>query len=315
MNRFGILLVVALVVCVASSANAAIFAPNGQITGLDYKNYENLENDVDGDGKLDVGDTLRGVVQLQNTSIGINGSVLADLLEGNAAGNPEITGIFEVEVLYKHSVGGDIYNYVFGPHAGFATEFGLPTDTMIAFWTDPTFEYTATVDDTAKTAGDVESVISDGSAWLAAGLSTSRLDSADVFNPASLDATGDGYWYATNADEDVVPGAGSFGTANFYYGLNVLPGFGLDSSLFIPLTNTQQVVGGLSSDLNTFVGKGSASPNVAGSGNTPGSIDKFDINSNDPAGVKVVPEPASMAVWSLLSLGGLALARRRRKNA
>ena len=303
--------VLVVVFLVQAAPASTIFLIDGGITGLDWKNYETLETDGNSDGKLDVGDTLRGVLQVQNTSRGIMGTHLAGYLPGNLAGNPEVTAVFEIEVLKKSAADFGLFNYVFGPTSNFATDLSLPTGSMIAFYRDPVFEYTATIDDLTKTRSDVEDIITDGTPMFAAGIGTSRLKTgaADTFGDTQA---GDGYWYAMSASEDITSGSG--GTANFYYGLSVLDTFGeMSSSDFDPILNGLGNLSALSTDLNMVVGKGSTNANTATTGATPGSIDKYYIASNDPMGVKVVPEPTSITI---LAVAGFCLAvfgvRRRR---
>ena len=302
-------MLVVAISAVASNVGASIFLTGG-ITGLDWKNFENLATDVDSNGKLDVGDTLRGVWQLQNTSTGLNGSVLEDFLEGNGAGNPEVTAVFEVEVLKKSAADFGLFNYVFGPTSSFATDLSLPTGSMIAFYRDPVFEYTATIDDLTKTRSDVEDIITDGTPMFAAGIGTSRLKTgaADTFGDTQA---GDGYWYAMSASEDVTGSSG--GTSNFYYGLSVLDTFGeMTSSDFDPILNGLSPF--LTTDLNMVVGKGSTNLNLVSNGGTAGSIDKYHIASNDPMGVKVVPEVASIAIWAVLGFCSLVFGLRRKRS-
>jgi hypothetical protein len=295
----------------ASSVDGSLFLGN-VVTGLDFKNFESIQVDVDGDGLLDVGDSLRGVWQLQNNSLGINGTVVDSFLPGNGAGNPEVTGIFEVLVLGKfaNTTIAGTWNYVFGPSPTFATAFTLPTNTMLAVYTDPVFEYSQTIDDTTKTVTDVYNVITDGSEAFAVGFGTSRLKfgAGDTFGDTQ---TGDGYWYATAASEDLT----NVGTSTFYYGLEVLAGFGnyLPSN-FLPLRNTQQVLPGLTFDKNDLVGRGNTSANLPDLGNSLGSQQKFDVASNDPAGVFYVPEPGSSLCWLGLMAAALTWVRRRRKG-
>ena len=302
--------VLVVVFLVQAAPASTIFLIDGGITGLDWKNYETLETDGNSDGKLDVGDTLRGVLQVQNTSRGIMGTHLAGYLPGNLAGNPEVTAVFEIEVLKKSAADFGLFNYVFGPTSNFATDLSLPTGSMIAFYRDPVFEYTATIDDLTKTVSDVEAVVTDGTAMFAAGIGTSRLKTgaADTFGDTQA---GDGYWYAMSASEDVTGSSG--GTSNFYYGLSVLDTFGeMTSSDFDPILNGLSPF--LTTDLNMVVGKGSTNLNLVSNGGTAGSIDKYHIASNDPMGVKVVPEVASIAIWAVLGFCSLVFGLRRKRS-
>ena len=285
------LAVVALALALAPRAEAAIFLGN-QITGFDFKNWENLidvDNEGSTAGKLDVGDRLRGTFQLQNTSYGLNGGVYQSYLQGNSAGNPELTGVFELEVIGKQSVGGGLYNYTYGPSASFAADLGLPTNTILALWTDPVFEFDTQINMSGNSVANVEAAVIDGNPFLALGFETSRLDPNFGTTP-----DGDGYWYSMLTNEDVPP---PFGSAQFFYGLEVQEGWGMDPDLFVEIKNPLQIQASLVNDLNDFVGKGSVSANDDSNTN-----DKYDIGSNDPGGAYVVPEPASMVIWALLGL-------------
>jgi hypothetical protein len=308
----------ALVGTIGSSmpAEAGFWIPN-QVTGIDLKDFENLVDRGDGSGGaanalLDVGDSLRGVMEVQNTSTGLNGPVAGDYLPTNGQGNPEVTAIFQLKVLAKYPSSFGTFDYIFGPDTVFANEFGLPSGSVAAFYSDPVFEYTTTIDDLTKTVANVESAITNGNPMFAVGFSNSRLD--PLASTFGVTQTGDGYWYAVTASDNLKLN----GTANFYFGIEVLNGWGVyPASDFIPLQNTLQLMQTLISDKNTFIGKGSTNANLSGTGTSPGSQQKFEVSSNDPAGAKFVPEPVSGAIWLCLSGIGAAvtLARRRRQKA
>jgi hypothetical protein len=102
-----------------SAANAfPIYEP---ITGFEDDNLEYLSLDLNGNGNLDLGDQLRGVVEFTK--------IFAVLGGGSNVPNPELTGVFEFEVASKAAAGTDLfgnqlYNYVFAPTAAFQATWG-----------------------------------------------------------------------------------------------------------------------------------------------------------------------------------------------
>jgi hypothetical protein len=301
---------------VISQAEASMtLVPLPQATGLDFKDWENEVNVAGGThGTLEVGDKLRGVVQVQNTSFGLGGSIFKNLLNGNSDGQPEVTGIFEIQVLAKYKTPKGLYDIVYGPSSTFASAYGLPTNTMLALWSDDTFEFDAAIvaENGAGTPNplNVEAVIADGSPLMALGFAVSQIDPASS-TFLTLNGAGQGYWYTSGTGDAIPPFVGS---AQFFYGLEALSWTGaFDPSLFVPILNTQEA------DLNfawagaygafplyDFVGKGSASSNTDTNTNK-----VYEAASNDPAAFKVVPEPGAMLVWGVLAIFGFAAARRQ----
>ena len=88
-------------------------------------------------GTLDVGDSIRGVVlidQLFNPGGPAGGFGL-----GRDSGNDEVTGIFQIMVESKVATGDAQFPflYTFVPDPAFAAEFGFAVGTMAALFTDP----------------------------------------------------------------------------------------------------------------------------------------------------------------------------------
>lgn len=131
-------------------------------------------------GVLDVGDTLRGIFQIETLEDQSGGN---PSINYGSAGVNELSGIFEVEVKAiqvvsdpnnscggvpsctggTHKLDGDErVNYVFGPNAAFQTQFGgLSGTTMVVFFEDttPDFKRTGTVAQGEASATDGTKVI------------------------------------------------------------------------------------------------------------------------------------------------------------
>lgn len=105
-----------------------LFKGDGTLNELEDDDLEWIEYDANSDGILDVGDTLRGVFQIQT----FNG---ANVDEGGSYTG--ISGLFEVEVAGKVLVDSTLglYDFSFVPHAN---ADGLSTNSMIAFYEDDT---------------------------------------------------------------------------------------------------------------------------------------------------------------------------------
>lgn len=111
----------------ATSANAFFLYQN---TRLEDDNMEKLNIDLNSNGLLDIGDSLRGVVEI-NTLVDINSPAQQNSL------SPELTGIFEVVVTGKVATATPgLFNYTFGAVAGGVN--GLGAGTAIAFYTGGT---------------------------------------------------------------------------------------------------------------------------------------------------------------------------------
>jgi hypothetical protein len=166
--------------------------------------------DTDGNGFLDVGDTLRGTFQIETRE---------DLTPPNdptvvygSSGVNELSGIFEIAVINKTFIsdgqdnilgtGDDRFDYAFGIHAPFQTEFGLSGATMAVFFEDPTPDYERTGSIVAA-----EATATDGTKVVEIGFSGDADES----------------WVSLNTPQDpslgaFVPQATGLGTFNFSLG-------------------------------------------------------------------------------------------------
>lgn len=88
------------------------------ITAFEDDNLEYLSFDANSDGKLDVGDRVRGVVDFTKI-FGVFGGGPTNL------GAPELTGFFEFEIATKAATGDPLkFDFTFAPTAGFTGTYG-----------------------------------------------------------------------------------------------------------------------------------------------------------------------------------------------
>jgi hypothetical protein len=136
---------------------------------------ESMSYDANGNGLLEEGDRLRGILNITKIQNLVDPSQFHLLGTG---GNNELAGVFEVEVASRSLVGtspipgvGDLYNYTFKAYSGFATEFSLTTGAIIALYEDSTPEYVigGATCTTTGSGGDCEANIIDGSFWASLG--------------------------------------------------------------------------------------------------------------------------------------------------
>lgn len=261
----------------SGSASAAVqfFFP---ITGFQDDDLE-YHIDTNNNGVLDVGDRLRGILEIPET-YGVFGGGPASILPH------ELTGIFDITVTGKvpTSTPG-LFNFSFGPTASFAAEFGLPANAMVALYLDSSPDLTIVPPNCASIAA-CEALATDGMLWAVAG-----------FGDA------DDQWIALNAADNIATvqaGAAStvFGTVNF--------------ALSVLLNNTGVVI--LPQELDCFpfgpfACAGDGKTQVIGSGNILGGrglTNGYQIRSDFDFQLQV-PEPGTLALMgiALLGLGGV----------
>lgn len=277
----------------------------GEVNQLSDNSAEGQNVDLNGNSFLDPGDTLRGTFDW-NTIEGLQSGSGPEPI--GAGGNNELSGIFETEVISRTFVGpgadlivgtgDDLYNFVFGVHAGFAAEFGLPAGALIAMWEDDTPDYNrvapiATAEATA-TNGILRWVLGFGA-------------DPGLVNPNGSGAQGDEIWLAFGAPQDPsiakgVPAGSGIGTFNFQ-----------TSTLYETFANTNF---GFVNCTPTGFGDGLCGTNAQGGlVGTQGINTGYDVFNNIDMTFypERVPEPATIAILGM-GLFGISAARRRKTS-
>lgn len=285
-------------------AGAPVYAQffPGELNQLSDNDAERIGFDANGNGLLDLGDTIRGITTIE-TIEDLSGGTGTNNLGGAGGPNNEMTGIFEAVVTGITDLGNGLANISFGAYAPFAAEFGLPAGSILAFFDDPANDYTRLGGSLAVT----EASATGGNLILAYGIDGS--DSDELFR-------------AMNVDPDVDLS-------------NVAPGTAVGTFVFqfsqllnnTPLTFEQVSAGSQAAANDTYV------PCVAdvthdcridfnGSGSavgTQGINTPYGVFTNFDATVRVVvPEIDAVAGTGALTLLGGALVlmgeRRRRRG-
>lgn len=260
-------------------------------------------------GVLDVGDTLRGIFQIETLEDQSGGN---PSINYGSAGVHELSGIFEVEVKAiqvvsdpnnscggvsgctggAHKLDGDErVNYVFGPNAAFQSQFGgLSGSTMVVFFEDATPDFTRT-----GTVAAGEASATDGTKVVELGFS----------------GDADEYWVSTNTPSKPgiaknVPQGTGLGTFSFGVAF-------LFNSLF---NQWVQVDSGCVILPGGCAGDGLV--DVNGSGGVSGtkrSTTKYDIFDNVDLVFRPVPEPGTLGMLGIGLVGLGFFARTRRQQA
>lgn len=264
-----------------------------QVGGVSMKltNYEGIGVDLNSNGMLEVGDTLRGIFRITSANATLGGPLL--LLDGF-----ELTGIFETEILsvdVNANAGGSSYSdFTFGPHAGFEAVYGAGA--MLAFFED----FAPDFDDvfTAGTPGAAEVFATNGTLYATFG--SEGTHGIDYHWTAS--------GYANLAD---------FGnplldlTTVFAASLELLtqPGTGLIFLDNLTQAPVQAFTGlGLGAIQNELALQGNVVNNPSGA--------PYPLESQDPVRLNaIVPEPSSILAWAGFAIFGGLTYRRRRATA
>jgi hypothetical protein len=284
----GALGAIALLALSAGSAHAgeidAYLFPN---TTWDDFDFEEQNVDLDNDGILDVGDTLRGILQIQAVVDGDTLTTLLPPIEGTS-----LTAVFEIEVLTKSPNGDGTFDYTFGVYAGFEAEIGV-TGAMVAFYTDANFDFTAG-GCTTSSGGTCEATIVDGTLAFVAG----------------FDGDPDEDWTANDAPEDPSLGAFALSTAN-------LGTFEADLSVLY-LDSNKEIVQ-IAEQIASIGGDGFVDVLITGDiGGTSNLNTPYDIFTDTDLtfGAVAVAEPSTLGLLGIGLFGfGLLLSRRRRNLA
>jgi hypothetical protein len=276
----------------------------GELNQLSDNSGESQNVDVNGNGFLDVGDTLRGTLDF-GTVEDLTGA--GGTRQFNSGGNSELSGIFEIEVHSRTqvSVGADginntaddIYNFVFKPYAPFAGQVGAPVGTMIAFFEDPfpgNYDRTGTIANAESTATDGNP----GPIW-AVGFG----GDSGAANPTGSGAVGDELWNAFNAVQD--PTLGNFIAAGTGIGtFNVQVSDLVENFVGVDFL---QVAAGIATPVGDGLIDNNAQGGILG---TLGATTSYDIFNNVDVTKYVVAEPATLAVLAF-GLLGMGVVRRR----
>ena len=260
-----------------------------------------------GDSIVEVGDSLRGITSINTFSQGGTDTSL-----GATSGNWELTGLFEITVTGKYSVGDimptgatctSVACFTFGASTSFATELASmgwtnTTGATVAFWEDSANDYNRELD-TGNMAADIAAM-------------EATATGGDMFWLFGTSIPFD-FWIAGADSADI--GLGELGSAltpfgNFSTGLSLLEaGSGPDLGL-VNCTNKWGGVLPTTSQTNTcgqggLLSKGD--PALSDSFRSAyDSFDNVDFNIN----IESVPEPS---VIVLLGMGLLGLGFSRRK--
>lgn len=266
--------------------------------------------DLNGNKLLDVGDTLRGILTINNVTDQPPGSGTTTNV---AATGTEITAIFEAQIATKTLVsatggpgGTPLYNFTFTPNAAFGTSVGV-VGAMAAFYfdTSPDFQISGATCTSAAPGGSCESHATDGALKLVLG------ESADT----------DFLWQALGATDNTallqnVSTTTSVGTFN--------------ANLFVLLNNTGFGFNQIPSEIPGYVTPVGADGliDVAVDGTVRGKCAAFSApgvcstaatvyQAEDKSDFhfRAVPEPTTIAIIGMGLLGMGAFSRRRKKSA
>jgi MYXO-CTERM domain-containing protein len=279
-------------------------SPGASVHGDDDAR-EYLLTDVNDDGKLDVGDVLRGMFQLTQAQVTPPSSLTNTVDFGGNSGNNEWTGLFQIKITGKSGNATDGYTFTFGPDAGFseAGALGLAGKAMVLLYEDSGVDYTQNTTALLTSTEDLIGTAKNGSLFWTLGY-TGALNS----DGEAAAASGEGWSTTAGAsDNPALPISNSSNTlASFNLGLNRVSSQGTGGGWVMDLLADASL--GFS-DVE-FLGAGTVQPK--GNLVTPFEIigDKVSLDFQPVS----VPTPtAVLAGFALLGLMGLGRVRRRRQ--
>lgn len=265
--------------------------------------------DTNSNGRLDVGDRLRGILRV-------------DTITGDPAPNDlQLTAIFDTTVMsaVDDSPSGapdSEFDYTFGPTAGFAGEVGGPAGSMVAFFTDASFDFDRDAPG-CTTLMMCEGNVTDGTLQLILGHGVEATDG----------------WIAENASPFPSAATGaSLGTTlgtfyiNFSELVNNLGDFTGGIDCFSLAHEVHEDQGGAAGNdgvsLQTFNASIPGTCDVVASGDVKGSLglDSSPYPVTDDVRfffrtATTIPEPGMLGLFGLGLLGLGAMARRQGKKA
>lgn len=268
-------------------------------TGIELKlrNFESIHIDNGTFGKIEVGDTLRGIFEITSSSELFPGPGINRFPTGF-----ELTGIFETKVLAvspPDGFGNSLFE--FGPEASFPGSIpGLvPAGTMIAFYEDFTPDFSGV--GSAGSIAAAEALATDGTLFAAFGAMPGAVWGTDY------------YW---NANGSATPGSVVAGTvATFAASLQQL--YGAQGITYVDEYTQDAAIGtppALAAVLGAIVNELALQGNVTSNRSAFLAGHPYPLKSQDPARLRAVPEPVSLMVWGLLTVG-CVLPRRSRRVA
>lgn len=283
----------------AGSANALYLYPGAIMEDDDIEQILDASGNVKTSGALVVGDRLRAIIEIGKIvdSLGIR----ADQTLG-VGGEPELTGISEIEIAAIIPLGGGQNQLVFKPSTQFAADLaalegGVAADyagAMVALWTDGTPDLNVNDQVTScPTFATCEGNAANGNFWAVAGFGadpdrfwTATVPNAVLANVATLAVAGP----ATKL-------------VSYNYAMEILVNnTGYDfGPVALPLCDVTICTGDQAAQI---VGSGDV---LGGAGLSNGAIARSDFDFT----VNAIPEPASLALVGGAFIGAGLVARRR----